>query len=647
MPSIELVSNLKYITSGLVPTTEALSEGEFAFGLVGGVPKLFGNVGGVIQSFTPDSFPLSDSLPLMDGTASAGSALSSARADHKHPTDTSRASSADLQAEISARQERDSAFQSALDGKQSMIIGAASTVTLNNLTTNRVLISDANGKISISPVTSTELGYLSGAKSNIQQQVDEKYIKPVMGIPKVDLSQDVQTSLDHADSALQSVPDASASQKGIVTLGASGGAARYGQKGDVGLGNVDNTSDMNKPVSTAQAAAINAKYTKPSTGIPKTDLSQSVQNSIDKAENAATSADLDALRETVNNNSESVENIVNNTTKIAETNFGGFSAGENSSATTGGGAVGSDASTLSGGAVGSGANSTTGGAVGLGAYTTTGFAGGYMAKASANGAVQLGEGTNTNANTLQFRGYQIVDASGNIPSERLKNAALKKTWDDLAQYTYSGSGSLPNNILYPTMAFGDCEYREIIGADFNDIINNGHYVIRTNSTHVAAHAPINGSTSTATNGVWHLIVLRYTETFIRQIAIDVRNGTNAIQVRNCFNSSWGEWKSLLYNNNSITRLMSYTTSTLTGNRTLSEAYYNYAFIIVRYYPASAAYWVEDIIPVDYLAEYPGTSSARRVLTTQTTNGWCNYWFSSGTTFNWNAGDMYRVEVYAY
>lgn len=418
-------------------------------------------------------------------------------------------------------------------------------------------------------------------------------------------------------------------------------------KAQIGLENVDNTSDEDKPVSTAQAAAINAKYTKPSTGIPKTDLSQSVQNSIDKAENAATSADLNALQETVNNNSESVENIVNNTTKIAETNFGGFSAGENSSATTGGGAVGSDASTLSGGAVGSGANSTTGGAVGSGAYTTTGFAGGYMAKAPAKGALQLGTGTNNSPDTLQFRQYQLLDSEGVIPSDRLKNAALKKTWDGLSQYTYSGSGSLPNNILYPTMAFADCEYREIIGADFNDIINNGHYVIRTNSTHVAAHAPINGSASTATNGVWHLIVLRYTNTFIRQIAIDVRNGTNAIQVRNNLDNSWGEWQSLLYTNNSVTRLMTYTTSSLSGNRTLSGAYYNYAFIIVRYYPSGADYWVEDIIPVDYLAEYPGTSSAHRVLTTQTTNGWCNYWFSSGTTFNWKAGDMYRVEVYAY
>ncbi len=47
-------------------------------------------------------------------------------------------------------------------------------------------------------------------------------------------------------------------------------------KAQVGLGNVDNTSDMAKPVSTAQAEAINAKYTKPDTGIPLTDLASSV-----------------------------------------------------------------------------------------------------------------------------------------------------------------------------------------------------------------------------------------------------------------------------------------------------------------------------------------------------------------------------------
>jgi hypothetical protein len=43
-----------------------------------------------------------------------------------------------------------------------------------------------------------------------------------------------------------------AGKQGAVTLA----------KGDVGLGSVDNTSDANKPVSTAQAAAIATKSTK-------------------------------------------------------------------------------------------------------------------------------------------------------------------------------------------------------------------------------------------------------------------------------------------------------------------------------------------------------------------------------------------------
>ncbi len=49
-------------------------------------------------------------------------------------------------------------------------------------------------------------------------------------------------------------------------------------KADVGLPNVDNTSDENKPVSTAQATAINAKYTKPAGGVPLADLAAEVQN---------------------------------------------------------------------------------------------------------------------------------------------------------------------------------------------------------------------------------------------------------------------------------------------------------------------------------------------------------------------------------
>lgn len=52
MASAEIISNLKLITSGNVPTTSNLGNGELAFGLVGGVAKLYGNVNGTIVDFS-------------------------------------------------------------------------------------------------------------------------------------------------------------------------------------------------------------------------------------------------------------------------------------------------------------------------------------------------------------------------------------------------------------------------------------------------------------------------------------------------------------------------------------------------------------------------------------------------------------------
>ena len=54
MAQLEIQSNLKCITSGNVPTTENLLDGEFAFGNVGGEPKLYGNVDGTIVDFSGD-----------------------------------------------------------------------------------------------------------------------------------------------------------------------------------------------------------------------------------------------------------------------------------------------------------------------------------------------------------------------------------------------------------------------------------------------------------------------------------------------------------------------------------------------------------------------------------------------------------------
>lgn len=69
------------------------------------------------ELYPSDATPLSTSTPLMDGQAEVGTSSSAARADHRHPTDTSRASEADLQAEILARQSGDTALQTELNLK--------------------------------------------------------------------------------------------------------------------------------------------------------------------------------------------------------------------------------------------------------------------------------------------------------------------------------------------------------------------------------------------------------------------------------------------------------------------------------------------------------------------------------------------------
>ena len=61
-----------------------------------------------------------------------------------------------------------------LSTKQDTITGAATTITSSNLTASRALISDASGKVATNAVTSTELGYLSGVTSNIQNQINTK-----------------------------------------------------------------------------------------------------------------------------------------------------------------------------------------------------------------------------------------------------------------------------------------------------------------------------------------------------------------------------------------------------------------------------------------------------------------------------------------
>jgi hypothetical protein len=67
-----------------------------------------------------------------------------------------------------------SAIQTQIDSKQATITGGATTITSADLTASRALASNASGKVAVSTVTSTELGYVSGVTSAIQTQLDAK-----------------------------------------------------------------------------------------------------------------------------------------------------------------------------------------------------------------------------------------------------------------------------------------------------------------------------------------------------------------------------------------------------------------------------------------------------------------------------------------
>ena len=68
-------------------------------------------------------------------------------------------------------------IQTQLDAKAAAITGAATTIVSSDLTASRALIANGSGKVAVSDVTSTELGYLDGVSADIQTQLDAKNVK--------------------------------------------------------------------------------------------------------------------------------------------------------------------------------------------------------------------------------------------------------------------------------------------------------------------------------------------------------------------------------------------------------------------------------------------------------------------------------------
>lgn len=79
-----------------------------------------------------------------------------------------------LQTSVGTLQTNVGNIQTALTSKQDTVVGGASTITENNLTASRALVSNSSGKVAVSNITSTELGYLDGVTSNVQTQLSGK-----------------------------------------------------------------------------------------------------------------------------------------------------------------------------------------------------------------------------------------------------------------------------------------------------------------------------------------------------------------------------------------------------------------------------------------------------------------------------------------
>ena len=207
---------------------------------------------------------------------------------------------------------------------------------------------------------------LSGRVSAIEGKEagwNGKYSKPVDGIPKTDLESAVQTSLDKADSALQSVPSTyrTASEQDAIDSGkvdkVTGKGLSSNDYTDAAKAKVDALAPVatsgsyddltNKPTIPAPVTEQTVSgwgftkntgtYSKPTGGIPKADLANDVQASLGKADTA-----LQEHQSLVAYRTAEAQNIIDNGKQdklIAGENITIAADGKTISATGGGGTV--------------------------------------------------------------------------------------------------------------------------------------------------------------------------------------------------------------------------------------------------------------------------------------------------------------------
>ena len=185
-----------------------------------------------------------------------------------------------LQTDVGTLKTNVSSLQTALTSKQDVIVGAASTITENNLVADRALISNSSGKVAVSNVTSTELGYLDGVTSNVQTQLNKKLEKaPVTSVnnktgavqlnasdvgalPDTTVIPSKTSQLDNDSGFITDIPIASATQLGGVKIGAGLSVTENGTLSATGGGTADAVewnNVLDKPTTIAGYGITDAK----------------------------------------------------------------------------------------------------------------------------------------------------------------------------------------------------------------------------------------------------------------------------------------------------------------------------------------------------------------------------------------------------
>lgn len=166
---------------------------------------------------------------------------------------------------------------------------------------------------------------LKTSLESLPREVSGKYVKPSGGIPKTDLSSKVQASLNKADSAIQDISSKvdnsvySEDKKNFAlkteiptTLPASDVSAWAKESTkptytatEIGLDQVNNTADMDKPISTATQTALDGKVDK----VKGKQLSTNDYSAEEKSTVAQLKADVEQLKSTVETLTQSLQEL--------------------------------------------------------------------------------------------------------------------------------------------------------------------------------------------------------------------------------------------------------------------------------------------------------------------------------------------------